>query len=60
MDRQATLLLALGLLIAAAALVSVSGWILFVRDRRADRSAPADGTPDTDDPAEHSETAETS
>jgi hypothetical protein len=35
MDRQATLLLALGLLVAAAAFVSVGGWILFVRDRRA-------------------------
>ncbi|HZD16505.1 MAG TPA: hypothetical protein VE669_00030 [Actinomycetota bacterium] len=39
MDRQATLLLALGLLIAAAAAVSASGWILFVRDRRAERAA---------------------
>ena len=37
MDRQATFLLALGLLIAAAAVVSAAGWILFVRDRRADR-----------------------
>ncbi len=35
MDRQSTFLLALGLLIAAAALVSASGWILFARDRRA-------------------------
>ncbi len=41
MDRQATLLLALGLLIVAAAFVSVSGWILFVRDRRGGRAAPA-------------------
>ena len=39
MDRQATFLLALGLLIAAAAFVSVSGWVLFARDRRAGRSA---------------------
>jgi len=38
MDRQATFLLALGLLIAAAAFVSASGWILFVRDRRANRA----------------------
>ncbi|MEW6059662.1 MAG: hypothetical protein AB1551_05925 [Actinomycetota bacterium] len=38
MDRQATFLLALGLLIAAAAFVSASGWILFARDRRADRA----------------------
>ena len=35
MDRQQTFLLALSLLVAAAALVSASGWILFVRDRRA-------------------------
>jgi len=42
MDRQATFLLALGLLIAAAAFVSVSGWVLFARDRRAGR-APAVG-----------------
>ncbi|HZD78889.1 MAG TPA: hypothetical protein VE646_02455 [Actinomycetota bacterium] len=41
MDRQATLLLALGLLITAAAFVSAAGWILFVRDRRAGRPAPA-------------------
>lgn len=39
MDRQATFLLALGLLIAAAAFVSASGWILFIWDRRADRAA---------------------
>jgi hypothetical protein len=38
MDRQGTLLLALGLLIAAAAVVSASGWILFVRDRRESRA----------------------
>jgi hypothetical protein len=42
MDRQATFLLALGLLIAAAAVVSVAGWILFVRDRRADRPSEAE------------------
>ena len=35
MDRQTTFLLALGLLIAAALVVSASGWILFARDRRA-------------------------
>ena len=42
MDRQATLLLALGMLIAAAAVVSVAGWILFVRDRRAGRTLETD------------------
>jgi hypothetical protein len=41
-DRQSTFLLALGLLIAAAAVVSVAGWILFVRDRRAGRTTPND------------------
>jgi hypothetical protein len=39
MDRETTFLLALGLLIAAAAVVSASGWILFVRDRRASRAS---------------------
>jgi hypothetical protein len=39
MSREATFLLALGLLIAAAAFVSASGWVLFVRDRRAGRAA---------------------
>ena len=38
MDRQATFLLALGLLIAAAGFVSASGWILFVRERRDGRA----------------------
>lgn len=42
MDRQATFLLALGMLIAAAAVVSVAGWILFVRDRRASGERPVD------------------
>jgi cation transporter-like permease len=37
MDRQTAFLLALGLLILAAATVSVTGWILFVRDRRGGR-----------------------
>jgi hypothetical protein len=37
MSREGTFLLALGMLIAAGAAVSASGWILFVRDRRAAR-----------------------
>jgi hypothetical protein len=41
MDRETTFLLALGLLIVAGAVVSVAGWILFVRDRRASRSPRA-------------------
>jgi hypothetical protein len=52
MDRQATFLLALGLLIAAAAFVSASGWILFVWDRRAERShGTVTGTHDAITPA---------
>lgn len=37
MSREQTFLLALGLLIAAAGIVSAAGWTLFVRDRRAAR-----------------------
>ncbi len=33
MDRQTTFLLALAMLIAAASVVGVSGWVLFVRGR---------------------------
>jgi hypothetical protein len=39
MDRDSTFLLALGMLVAAAAVVGVSGWVLFVRDRRLARAA---------------------
>jgi hypothetical protein len=45
MDRQTAFLLALGLLILAAATVSVTGWILFVRDRRAGRAETHDPEP---------------
>ena len=48
MDRQSTFLLALGMLVAAALVVSVSGWILFVRDRRADRTPTTFTEPDED------------
>jgi uncharacterized SAM-binding protein YcdF (DUF218 family) len=48
-DRQTAFLLALGLLILAAATVSVSGWILFVRDRRASRAPRA---PELDPPVD--------
>jgi hypothetical protein len=54
MDRQATLLLALGLLIAASVFVSLSGWILLVRDRRGSRAAGADRPDDDIDAAEPS------
>jgi hypothetical protein len=44
MDHQTTFLLALGMLIAASLVVSLSGWILFARERalhRADMHAVA-------------------
>ena len=46
MDRQTTFLLALGMLVAAALAVGVSGWVLVARDRafaRLGRVAPAVG-----------------
>ena len=52
MDKQATFLLAMSLLIAAGIAVSATGWTLFVRDRRAHR--PAAATPD----AHHHEASE--
>jgi len=39
MDRETTLLLALGMLIASALAVGVSGVVLFTRDRRLVRAA---------------------
>jgi hypothetical protein len=39
MTRETTFLLSLALLVVAAACVSASGWILFVRDHRASRTA---------------------
>ncbi len=53
MDRQSTLLLALGLLIAAAAFVSASGWILFVRDRRVGRATAVVAPDHHEAPEEH-------
>jgi hypothetical protein len=41
MDRETTLLLALGMLIASALAVGVSGVVLFTRDRRLVRVAHA-------------------
>ena len=46
MDRQTTFLLALGMLIAASLVVSVSGWVLFARDRALHRAAVHAGTDD--------------
>jgi hypothetical protein len=34
MDREAALLLALGMLVVASLTVGVSGWVLLIRDRR--------------------------
>ena len=59
MDRQTTFLLALAMLIAAAAVVSLSGWVLYVRDRRTHRAltaAPAAHHPATA-PEPHHEAA---
>jgi hypothetical protein len=53
MDRQTTFLLALGMLVAAALVVSVSGWVLFLRDRASAKGFhPA--------PGEHDEVVEES
>ncbi len=38
MDRQTTFLLALGMLVAASLVVSLSGWVLFARDRALHRA----------------------
>lgn len=37
MERGQILLIALGMLVAAGLTVSVGGWVLFARDRRAHR-----------------------
>lgn len=57
MDRQTTLLLALGMLIAAALAVGVSGWVLFVRDRQLSRSGRSTAPIATND-AHHREGSE--
>ncbi len=54
MDRQTTFLLALGMLIAAALAVGVSGWVLVVRDRAFGRAEPVPGAAMVDD-AHHRE-----
>ena len=63
MDRQTTFLLALGMLIAAALVVSMSGWVLFLRDRALGR-APADAhagpAPSGEPHDDHHEVAEES
>jgi 2-methylisocitrate lyase-like PEP mutase family enzyme len=39
MDHETPFLLALGMLIAASLVVSISGWVLFARDRALHRAA---------------------
>jgi hypothetical protein len=41
MDRQTTFLIALGMLVAAASIVGVCGWVLFIRDRAFVSTGPA-------------------
>ncbi len=41
MGRESLLLLAVSMLIAAAAVVGISGWVLVVRDRRLARAGVA-------------------
>jgi hypothetical protein len=41
MEREALLLLAIGMLIASALAVGVSGWVLFLRDRRLSKAVHA-------------------
>lgn len=53
MDRQTTFLLALGMLIAAALTVGVSGWVLVVRDRALARAGHTPGV--AQDGAHHRE-----
>ena len=61
MDRQTTFLLALGLLVAAALVVSVSGWVLFLRDRALSKMlAQAHGHAGPAASAPHHEVAEES
>jgi hypothetical protein len=47
MDRQTTFLLALGMLVAAALVVSVSGWVLFLRDRALSKAHADPASSDT-------------
>jgi hypothetical protein len=52
MDRQTTLLLSLGTLIAAALAVGIGGWILLVRDRRLAKSDPSSGAGEASTPGD--------
>lgn len=46
MDRQTTFLLALGAFAVAAFVASVSGWVLFLRDRATHKLASGRPSPD--------------
>ena len=60
MDRQTTLLLSLGSLIAAALAVGIGGWILLARDRRLAKIAAAQAGDEASRPVDvsHPEAAE--
>lgn len=45
MERETILLLALGMLVAAALVVGVSGWVLLLRDRGRSKASPAQASP---------------
>jgi hypothetical protein len=49
MDHQTTFLLALGMLIAASLVVSLSGWVLFARERAMHRAAMHEAATTRDD-----------
>jgi hypothetical protein len=52
MDRETLLLLALGLLVVAALTVGVSGWTLFLRDRRSHKATHTPGAARPGDPGD--------
>lgn len=55
MDRETLLLLTLGMLIAASAVVGVTGWVHVVRDRRIARVAHAADGAGVSHPEAHEE-----
>jgi hypothetical protein len=57
MSRETLLQLALGMLIASALVVGLSGWMLVVRERRLAR-ATASGEVGTGEPVAHAEAHE--
>ena len=57
MERETILLLALGMLVAAALVVGVSGWVLLLRDRGRSKTTLAQATAHVDT-AHHREAVE--